>query len=571
MEVSKNYKAWPKGRPRMLSYPEIPVHKILASTSKKYPDMVAMRFMGIEITYKELDTLSTRFANGLIARGVKKGDRVAVHLPNCTQFAVAYYGIMKTGAVFVPCSPLLVEREMEYQLNDSGAETLITLDLLSASIENIIKKTRVKNHIVTAMPDNYPPVTAPLKMLKKSPVEKGEDFLSLIQDGSEEPINVDIDSKTDIAHLGYTGGTTGLSKGVIITHFNVVSNVMHIGHWFGGGDVVYSDGILSTDMTLMNEGKKKGVDRSAIERMTILVVVPWFHVMGSIGYLNFPIYCAMTMIVFPRFDAKEYIRAVEKYEADAMGGAPQIFIPLLEEPEFKNVDMSRIKFAASAAAPLPVPILEKMLHSFSGVVCEGYGLTEVTGMATMNPPNREGSKVGSVGLPVFDTFIKIIDVNNGNVLPQGQDGEICVKGPQCMKGYWNKPEETDVVLKDGWVHTGDIGHEDEDGYLYITDRKKDLIIYKGYNVYPRELEEVLFSHPKVLQCSVVGKKEDKAGEIPVAFVQLKPDVHATADEIMEFVNERVAHYKHIRDVRFIDEMPVSGAGKILKRVLREMI
>lgn len=570
MEISKNYEAWPKGRPRTLNYPEIPVHKILSSTSTKYPDMVAIRFMGIEITFRELDTLSTRFANGLMARGVKKGDRVAVHLPNCPQFAVAYYGIMKIGAVFVPCSPLLVEREMEYQLNDSGAETLITLDLLSGSVENIIKKTKVKNHIVTAIPDNYPPVSAPLRMLKKSPIEKGEDFLSLINDGSEDPINVDIDPKRDIAHLGYTGGTTGLSKGVIMSHFNVVSNVIQLALWFGGGDVTYNDGILSTDMTPMRE-KIKDIKKPLIERMTALVVVPWFHVMGTIGYLNFPVYSAMTMIVFPSFDAKEYIRAVDKYQADVLGGAPQLYIPLLEEPEFKDVDMSRIKFAVSSAAPLPVPILDKMLDAFSGVICEGYGLTEVTGMATMNPPSREASKTGSVGLPVFDTFIKIIDVKNDTALPQGKEGEICIKGPQCMRGYWNRSEETSAVLKDDWVHTGDIGFEDKDGYFYITDRKKDLIIYKGYNVYPRELEEVLFTNPKVTQCAVVGGKTEKGGEIPVAFIQLKPDVKATADEIIEFVNEKVAHYKHIREVHFIDEMPVNGAGKILKRVLREKL
>ena len=570
MEISKNYEAWPKGRPRTLNYPEIPVHKILSSTSTKYPDMVAMRFMGIEITFIELDTLSTRFANGLMARGVKKGDRVAVHLPNCPQFAVAYYGIMKIGAVFVPCSPLLVEREMEYQLNDSGAETLITLDLLLGSVENIIKKTKVKNNIVTAMPDNYPPVSAPLRMLKKSPIEKGEDFLSLLNDGSEDPINVDIDPKRDIAHLGYTGGTTGLSKGVMMSHFNVVSNVIQIAHWFGGGDVIYKDGIISHDMTQMRK-QIKNIEKQAIERMTVLVVVPWFHVMGSIGYLNFPIYSAMTMIVFPRLDAKEFIRAVEKYKADVIGGAPQLYIPLLEDPEFENVDMSRIKFAVSAAAPLPVPILDKMLDAFSGVVCEGYGLTEVTGMATMNPPSREASKAGSVGLPVFDTFIKVVDVKNGEVLPQGEEGELCIKGPQCMGGYWNRTDETKAVLKDDWLYTGDIGFEDKSGYFYITDRKKDLIIYKGYNVYPRELEEVLFTNPKVAQCAVVGEKAEKGGEIPVAFIQLKPDVKATADEIIEFVNEKVAHYKHIREVHFIDEMPVSGAGKVLKRILREKL
>jgi len=570
MEETKNFTAWPKGRPRTLTYPEIPVHEILVSTAKKHPDRVAMRFMGIEMTYEELDRLSTRFAHGLADRGVGKGDRVAVHLPNCTQFAVAYYGIMKRGAIFVPCSPLLVEREMEYQLNDSGAETLITLDLLSSSVENILSRTKVKNHIVTSMPDNYPPVTAPLKMLKKAPIEKGEDFLALLLDCTDEPVIVDIDPATDIAHLGYTGGTTGLSKGVMMSHSNVVSNVIHIAHWFGGGGVVYKDGILARDMTQM-KGETKSIDAPDIEGMTILVVVPWFHVMGSIGYLNFPVYSSMTMIVFPRFDAREYIRAVEKYRADVIGGAPQIFIPLLEEPEFERVDMSRIRYAVSAAAPLPVPVLTRMLDTFSGVVCEGYGLTEVTGMATMNPPSREASKPGSVGLPVFDTYIKIVDVTDGGTLPRGRDGEICIKGPQCMQGYWNRPEETEAVLKDGWVHTGDIGYEDEDGYFYITDRKKDLIIYKGYNVYPREIEEVLYAHPRVAQCSVVGKKEEKTGEIPVAFVQLKKDMSATAEELMEYVNEKVAHYKHVREVRFVDEMPVSGAGKVLKRLLREKL
>ncbi len=570
MEISKNFKAWPKGRPRSLNYPEIPVHQMLYSTAKKYPDMVAMRFMGIEITFGELEALSTRFAHGLIYRGVHKGDRVAIHLPNCPQFAIAYYGCMKIGAVFVPCSPLLVEREMEYQLNDSGAETIITLDLLSGSLKNILDRTKVRNHIVTTIPDNYPPLTAPLRMLKKSPIDEGEDFLSLLNESNEDPINVDIDPKRDIAHLGYTGGTTGLSKGVMMTHFNVISNVIQIAHWFGGGDVVYRDGILTYDMSLMKE-EVGNFDKPEIERMTVLVVVPWFHVMGSIGYLNFPIYSALTMIVFPRLDTKEFIRAVEKYHADVMGGAPQLYIPLLEDPEFEKVDMSRIKFAVSAAAPLPVPVMERMLNAFSGVVCEGYGLTEVTGMATMNPPSREASKTGSVGLPVFDTFVKIVNIEDERVLSQGEEGEICVRGPQCCQGYWKRPEETSDVLKDGWIHTGDIGYEDEDGYFYITDRKKDLIIYKGYNVYPRELEEVLFANQKVVQCAVVGKKSEKGGEMPVVFVQLKPDVSASAEEIMEYVNDKVAPYKHIREVHFIDEMPVSGAGKILKRVLRERL
>jgi long-chain acyl-CoA synthetase len=570
MAEEKNYKAWPKGRPKSLNYPLIPVYQFLNSTAQKYPDTVAMRFAGMELTYQELLSLSHKFANALKARGVKKGDRVAVHLPNCPQFAIAYYGLLKLGAIFVPCSPLLVEREMEYQLNDSGAETLVTCDLFFHVVDKVVEKTKVKNLVVTSLADTYPPVSAPVKTLKKMPIPKGEDFQVLIEEGALDPVNEKIDPKKDIAHLAYTGGTTGLSKGVMVSHYSVVVNVLQPAQWFMGGDVVYKDGILSQDLSLVK--KELGEESQAItERMTALIVVPWFHAMGTIGYLNLQVYGGNTMIVFPRFDATEYIRAIEKYDADMLGGAPQLYIPLVQNPEFKKVDMSRIKLAVSGAAPLPGAILEQMLGAFSGVVNEAYGMTEVVMIATANPPTREGLKQGSVGLPVFDTYIKIVDLNTGEPLGPKKEGEICIKGPQNMLGYWEKPEETAQVLIDGWVHSGDIGYYDEDGYFYITDRKKDMIIYKGYNVYPRELEEVIFENPKVAHCAVVGKKDEKGGEIPVAFVQLKPDTKATPEEIMDFANEKVAPYKHIREVRFIDEVPVSGAGKVLKRVLRDQL
>jgi long-chain acyl-CoA synthetase len=293
--------------------------------------------------------------------------------------------------------------------------------------------------------------------------------------------------------------------------------------------------------------------------------------MGTIGYLNQPVYTGGTMIVFPRFDATEYIRAVDKYKADVLGGAPQLYIPLVQNPEFKNVDVSRIRLAVSGAAPLPVPILDQMLDAFSGVVSEAYGMTEVVMLGIANPPTRDGLKPGSVGIPVFDTYAKVIDLNTGEPLPPGKEGEICMKGPQCMMGYWEKSEETDKVLIDGWVHSGDIGYYDEDGYFYITDRKKDMVIYKGHNVYPRELEEIIFEYPKVAHCAVVGKRDAKGGEIPVAFIQLKPDTQATAEEIMSFVNDKLAQYKYVREVHFIDEIPVSAAGKVLKRELRDKL
>ncbi len=571
MADEKNYKAWPKGRPKSLDYPEIPVYQILNSTVAKHPDRVAIRFAGIELTYQEFLNLSHKFAHALKARGVKKGDRVGIHLPNCPQFAIAYYAIIKLGAIFVPFSPLGGERELEYQMNDCGCETFITLDLIMAPVLNIYKKTKVKNLIVVSLADTYPPVTAPVKALKKSPVETGEDYQVLLEEGSTDPINVEVNPKEDIAHLSYTGGTTGLSKGVMITHMNVVANVMHTIHWFAGGTVKYKDDILNLDFSLVEKELTEEDDPPLKEGLTALVVVPWFHAMGTIGYLNSMVYGSNTLIVFPRFDATEYIRAVEKYNADLMGGAPQLYIPLVQHPEFKKVDMSNIKLAVSGAAPLPVHVLNQMLDAFSGIVCESYGMTEITMMGITNPPSRKALKPGSVGIPVFDTYVKVIDLTTGEPLGPGKEGEICMKGPQVMKGYWEKPEETKMVLIDGWVHSGDIGYYDEDGYFYITDRKKDMVIYKGHNVYPRELEEIIFEHPKVAHCAVVGKKDEKGGEIPVAFIQLKPDTEATPDEIMGFVNEKIAQYKYVREVHFIDEIPVSGAGKVLKRVLRDRL
>jgi long-chain acyl-CoA synthetase len=303
-----------------------------------------------------------------------------------------------------------------------------------------------------------------------------------------------------------------------------------------------------------------------------LVVVPWFHAMGTVGYLNCQVFGGSTMVVFPRFDPKEYIEAVRKYRATFMGGAPQLYIPLINLPDFDSYDLSTIKRAGSGAAPLPVAVLDKLLDALPGAyVNEGYGLTECTMGATANPPGREGSRAGSVGFPVFDTELKVVDSVSGEDLPPGSEGEICIRGPQVMLGYYNKPEATAGVLKDGWLLTGDIGREDEDGYFYITDRKKDLIIYKGYNIYPREIEEVIFEHPAVQQCAVVGKPDVAGGELVVAFVELRQGASVTPEEILKHVNPQIAHYKRVRDVIFVEQIPVSGAGKVLRKELRKML
>jgi long-chain acyl-CoA synthetase len=293
--------------------------------------------------------------------------------------------------------------------------------------------------------------------------------------------------------------------------------------------------------------------------------------MGTVGYLNNPVFGGSTMVVYPRFEPQEFLDGIQKYSATALGGAPQLFIPLINLPDFKKYDLSGVKLVSSGAAPLAMSVLEQMLSAFSGVVCEAYGMTECTMGATANPPERIAIRQGSVGIPVFDTECKVVDLGTGQDLPPGERGEICIKGPQVMQGYWNKPEETCRVLKEGWLHSGDIGYMDDDGYFYITDREKDMIIYKGYNVYPRELEEVIFSHPDVEQCAVVGKPDLEVGESPVAFVQLMAGGEISAGQLMEFTNCKIAAYKKIREVRFIDAIPVSGVGKVLKRELRDLL
>jgi long-chain acyl-CoA synthetase len=567
--MPKNFNAWPEGFPRNQFYPGKPVFNILEQTAKRVPNRLAIIFAGTEITYAELKELAERFASALLDLGVQKGDRVSIHLVNCPQFAIAYYGIMRIGAVFTPLSPLLSPREFTYQLNDCRAETLITLDLLYPGIASAIPQTEVKRVITTSIADCFNPITAPLKPLEKMEVPGTIDMAPLLKKYQPFTGPVNIDTAHDVAHLAYTGGTTGLSKGVVLSHANIEANVLQFGNWGSGVTVKEVDGVWEA---VYPEGVDPGNVQTRRDQETAIVVVPWFHAMGTVGYLNAQVYGGNTMVVLPRFDPKEYMDAIVKYKATFIGGAPQLYIPMINHPDFENYDFSHVRMAGSGAAPLPVAIIEKLTHKF-GVeyISEGYGLTECTMGATMTPPIAAGARVGSVGLPVFDTEVKIVDGTSGNELPPGKEGEVLIKGPQVMKGYYNKPEATAEVLKDGWLRTGDIGKMDEDGYLFITDRLKDMIIYKGYNVYPRELEEILFRHPAVEQCAVVGKPDLDAGEIPVAFLKVAPGQEVTRENIMDFLNSEVAAYKKIRDVIFMNEIPVSAAGKVLKRELREQL
>lgn len=567
--MAKNFNSWPEQWPKSLNYPKQPVYSFLDHTAARIPNRLAIIFGGMEITYGELKELADRFANALVFMGLKKGEKVAIHLLNCPQFAIAYYGILKVGAVFTPVSPLLSSQEAKCQLIDSAAKILISADSLYPNIDPIVSETNIEKIIVTSITDRFNPANQSVKQFENTNLPDAIDMAQLLKCHAPEVPEIEIDVFNDLAHLAYTGGTTGVAKGVMLTHYNVVANCIQYGSWLTGAQIEVVDDVPTS---IFPPGVNPIRDRLiSKDQETALVVVPWFHAMGTVGYLNNLIYGGTTMVVFADFEPKKYLDAIPRYKATALGGAPQLFIPLVNHTEFHSYDLSGIKLVTSGAASLPESVLEKILRSFSGVVCEAYGLTECTMGATANPPDRSKIRAGSIGLPVFDTECKVVDLETGGDLPSGKEGEICIKGPQVMQGYWKNAEETSEVLKSEWLYTGDIGKKDEDGYFYITDRKKDMIIYKGYNVYPRELEEVLFKHWAVEQCAVVGKPDMEAGEIPVAFVQLRRAGQTTAEEIMAYINPQVAAYKKIRKIEFLDAIPISPVGKILKRKLREML
>jgi len=547
-------KFYPEWVPHHIDYPEVPLDHLLRESARKHPDAVAIIFEGRKIRYRELDEAVDRLTTALQDLGVKKGDKVAIFLPNCPQFVIAYYAILRAGGVVTAVNPLYTERELEYQLNNAEAVGIVTLDLLYEKVARVRDKTGLKFVIVTSIKDYLPKAKAILgTLLRKIPMAKVEPapgvyFLKdLLKKYPPEPKPVEINPKEDLACLQYTGGTTGVPKGAMLTHYNLVSNAVAAAYWLNA-----------------EEAKEVHVG-----------VLPLFHIYGMTTVMNSPIYRAGAMILIPRFDAKKVLEAIHKYRATVFCGVPTLYAMLLDHPDLPKYDLTSIKFCISGAAPLPPEIQKRFMEITGGVLVEGYGLTEASPVTHANPLDRtmKTVKIGSIGIPWPDTEAKIMDVETGTrELPPGEVGELVVKGPQVMKGYWKMPEETAQVLRDGWLYTGDIAKMDEDGYFYIVDRKKDLIKYKGYSVYPRELEDVLYEHPAVRLCAVVGKPAPEVGEIPKAFVVLKEGYEPTEElkkEIMDFVNERVAPYKRIRELEFRKELPISAAGKVLRRVLRD--
>jgi long-chain acyl-CoA synthetase len=535
------FSSWPKDIPKNLEYPKMPLHEILEKTAKEHPEKAALAYFETELTYAELDSLSDQFAGALAALGVKKGDRVAIFLPNISQFVITYYGVLKAGAVLTSISPLHKEREVAYQLSDSEAETIVALDSLFPIVETVWRKTKLKNVVVTSLEEYASKTTvSPSKVEQKPNVHHFQDLMT----EAAKPPRVSINPEDDLAALQYTGGTTGTAKGAMLTHLNLVSNAVAFAAWIKG----------------------------ATAKETFLIALPLFHIYGMTTSLNVPVSLAAKMVLLPKFDPATVLEAIQRHRVTVFCGVPTMYSVLLANPELGKFDLTSIRVCISGASPLPPQVQKRFMEITGGFLAEGYGLTEASPVTHCNPVDKtmRTVRVGSIGLPLPDTDARIVDAATGEItLGAGETGELAVKGPQVMRGYWNRPEETALVLHGGWLLTGDIARIDQNGYFYLTDRKKDLIKYKDYSVYPRELEDVIYELPAVKLCAVVGKPDPIVGEVPKAFIVLKDGAKATEAEIMAFVKEKVAPYKAVREVEFRQELPISSAGKVLRRLLQE--
>ncbi len=561
--------AWPAGIPRSLDYPAVPVPSVLRAAARRYGERTAFVQGGRSLTFAEVLADACRTANALAARGIAPGDVVAVHLPNCLQYPAVYYGVLMAGATFSPTNPLLPPDDLAHQLADCSAAAVVTYGPVAPLLASVLERTAVRTVLVT---DAAQEADAAARVDLSGLPGGWEDLLAATSQASADDPRVEVGPAERLAHLAYTGGTTGRSKGVELPHRNVVVNTLQFACW-GTGSVPALDD--EGDLTLRQ--LEELADDFPVRLGTGIAVnlTPWFHAMGTVGYLNLPVLTGSTTVIHQRFDPVAYVADAERYRVTTIGGAPPVFHALLQVPGLRGRDLDSVRSLASGAAPLAVELIEQLAQVFpDAVVGEGYGLTEVTMGAVSNPSGRsQVRKVGSVGLPVPDTEVMVVAPDEAALreLPAGEPGEVCLRGPQVMRGYHGRPDATAEVLVDGWLRTGDVGVLDQDGYLSIVDRKKDMLLYKGYNVYPRELEEILFAHPAVSSCAVVGQPDPAVGELPVAFVVLAPGAQATAEELMAHVGERVTPYKRVRRMEFVDSIPVSAAGKVLKRELRDRL
>jgi long-chain acyl-CoA synthetase len=563
--------SYPPDVPQSLApYPEKSLYSLLADAAKKFPDRPAVAFwvpgapMGKTLTYAQLEKQVDQFSRVLTSLGIRRGDRVGLLLPNCPQYVIGYYAALRIGAVVVGNNPLYTERELTHQLKDAGIEVCVTLDILYPKLGEVRDAVGLREVIVGRVTDYMPfPINllAPIRM-KKEAKHNGEPWPPVPSDakvrwwkemmsGSYDPVPVaEVNAKTDIAGLIYTGGTTGLSKGAMLTHHNLVSNVMQGGSWF-------------PDLKDGQEG--------------VMCIIPFFHSYGMTVGMNIGISKAAKLVLLPRFELEPTLKAVQKEKPTLFPGVPRLYIAINEGKETPKYDLKSIRACLSGAAPLPLAVAEKFEKITGARLVEGYGLTETSPITHANPIYGK-RKAGSIGLPVPDTDCRIVDLEDWTKeVEPGHEGELIMAGPQVMQGYFNRPEDTDGMIKEDaggtrWLLTGDIAKVDEEGYFYIVDRKKDMILVSGFNVYPTDIEQVLYRHPKVQKACVVGIPDETTGEAVKAYLVLKEGQTSSPDEIIKFLRDSdsgLTGYKIPKKIEFRDSLPETLVGKILRRVLLE--
>ncbi|HEY72059.1 MAG: long-chain fatty acid--CoA ligase [Chloroflexi bacterium] len=545
--------------PEHVDYPETPMPAVLEETARKYPGHTATIFKDAKLTFREINQAVDRFAAALQELGVKKGDRVAVHLLNMPQFPIAYNAILRVGGIVVPCNPIYTAREMKHQVSDSGAKVIITLSLMYPIIKQIRAETQLEHVIVAKIKTYFPPFLNLLFTLLKEKkgghrVDISGDantywFKDLLDNAPAKPTPVEIDMD-DTAVFMYTGGTTGVSKGAQLTHKNILANAYQCKVW-------------------MNAEEAQG-DVS-------VTALPLYHSYAMTTCMNFSTIIAGALLLIPDpRDLEDVLKSITKHQPTFYAGVPAMYVAINNYPDLSKYDVSSIRACISGAAGLPVEVQQRFQELTGARLVEGYGLSEASPVTHANPMFGD-NRVGTIGVPWPDTEIKIMDADTGEKeLGVGEAGELCIRGPQVMKGYWNMPTETANTLRDHadgggpWLHTGDVAVMDEDGYFKIVDRKKDMILGAGgYNIYPREVEEVLYEHPKVLEVAAAGVPVPGKGERVKIYVVLKEGQTATEEEFIEFCKENLAPYKVPKFVEFRDELPKTMVGKILRRVLVE--
>lgn len=553
------------GIPHAVSYPSYPLHQMLVNSAAAYGKRPAVKMVlrylpagitiGAELSYQQLDDAVNRFASALHDLGVRKGDRVAVWLPNLPQLVIAFFGAMKLGAIVVNNNPQYTGREIKHQLADSGAETIVLLSSFYSRLKEVQSATAIKHVVVTDVSDL---VGLPFKVLVDRQLTKGGlkvdipyqrgvyGFKQLLAHPPHLPL-VEV-APQDPALFQYTGGTTGIPKAAMLTHHNMVANVVQISHWLPNLEV---------------------------GREVMMGAIPFFHVYGMTVSMCLAIYASGKLVIVPDPRHLPHVmEVIQREKATVFPGVPAMYIGIINHPDVRQYDLHSVKACISGAAPLPMEVQEKFGEITGGRLVEGYGLTEAAPVTHCNPVYGL-RKSGSIGIPLPDVEARIVALEpdaNGQVedLPMGEAGELILRGPQVMAGYYKQPEETARTRDaEGWLYTGDIARMDEDGYFYIVDRKKDLIIASGYNIVPREVEEVLFMHPKVMEAVVAGIPDARRGETVKAYVVLKPGESATAEELIAFCRQNLAAYKVPTAVEFRSELPKTMVGKFLRRVLRD--